>query len=271
MRNTLLPSVAAAALLAGMSAASAEPTNLTIDDVNQKTTNNANVSNYGDIDHGGGLISGNGASLSISATGAVSSLSVSSINAPEFDSIEIGTYGFDEVLSQETTNTGNITNTHTFNYLIGSGNVSGDGASVSVSALGGASAVSMSSINNQGSFFYGNQIEVGGIQQSTVNNGAITNHGGTVATGNISGDGASVSVGASGAVSSVSVSSIVDGNQYDSVLFSGDINQTTTNTGTIYNTGNVSVGNLTGQGASASVSAIGAASAVSFSTISPSY
>jgi hypothetical protein len=266
MRNTLLPSVAAAALLAGMSAVYAESIDLTIDDVNQVTSNTASVTNNGDINHNLGDISGNGASLSISATGAVSSLSVSSINAPEFNSVSIGTYGNDEVLFQSTSNSGAITNNHAFDTLTWSDDVSGDGASVSVSAIGGASAISLSSINNQARH-WGNQVEFGGIQQNTVNSGKITNNGGSLITDDITGDGASVSIGASGAVSSVSVSSIVDQNQVASVLFSADINQTTSNTGAITNTGTISVGDLSGQGASASVSAIGAASAVSFSTI----
>jgi hypothetical protein len=271
MRNyRLLTGVATVSLLAGMSAALAEPVNLTIDDVNQTTTNNANVTNNGDIDHGYNAISGNGASLSVSAAGAVSSLSVSSINSPEFDKIDVGTFNDIEIIQQETTNNGNIRNNHNNNELIGSGTVSGDGASVSVSATGGASAVSLSSINNQGGT-WGAEVDYGGIQQTTTNSGTITNNGGRIETGNITGDGASASIGASGAVSSVSVSSIVDGHQLNDVAYNADINQTTTNYGggTIQNTGTVQVGNLAGQGVSASVSAIGAASAVSFSTISP--
>jgi hypothetical protein len=264
---TLLTSVAAAALLTGLSSASAEPVDLTIDDVDQTTANFANIGNYGDIDHFGGSIGGNGASLSISATGAVSSLSVSGINAPEVDSISIGV---GETIFQSTLNNGNVLNTHGFDTQVVSGTVSGDGASVSVSATGGASAISVSSIHNQERSF-GTDISFGGIQQSTKNFGTINNQGGSITTGNITGDGASVSIGASGAVSSVSVSSVVDANMIDSVAFNADIVQTTTNynAATINNTGTVQVGNLTGHGASASVSAIGAASAVSYSAISP--
>jgi hypothetical protein len=265
MRNTLLPSVAAAALLAGMSTASAEPVDITIDNINQTTFNNADIVNYGDIDHFGNSVSGNGASLSISATGAVSSISVSGINAPELDLVSIGV---GETVSQRTSNFGDITNIHGFDGQIWSGTVSGDGASVSVSATGAASAISVSSIHNQERSF-GADISLGGIRQSTWNSGTITNYGGSITTGNITGDGASVSIGASGAISSVSVSSIVDANMMDSVTVHADIDQSTTNVGAIVNGGAVQAGSLSGHGASVSVSAIGAASAVSYSAISP--
>jgi hypothetical protein len=91
--------------------------------------------------------------------------------------------------------------------------------------------------------------------------------GGSISTGNISGDGASASISANGAVSAVSVSSIVDQSQLGNVSFTRDINQTSRNNGTVFNIGAVNTGALNGQGSSVSVSAAGAVSAVSFSTI----
>jgi hypothetical protein len=213
-----------------------------------------------------GLISGNGSSLSISATGAVSSGSASFVNAPEFDSVTVGVSGSNETVEQDTTNIGNITNTNNNNSVIDAGNVSGHGASVSVSATGAASALSVSSIANY-DVGQDQNITIGEIDQDTYNRGTILNNGGSLETDNISGKGASVSVSGSGAISAVSVSSILDAQQLGDVNVIDDISQTTTNSGNVTNVGNVTTGALTGNGASVSVSALGAASSVSFSSI----
>lgn len=262
----LLASAAVMALLADTPSAFADPVNLTTDNIIQNTSNDAKVTNNGEIKQEG-MISGDGASVSISAAGAVSSASVSSINAPEFNSISLGTNSKTGNLQQNTRNTGNVTNTNlTSGGILEPGGISGDGASVSVSATGSASAVSVSRINNPDT--YRNvDIEFGGITQNTYNGGTIQNNGGTILTDKICGDGSSASIGASGAVSSVSISSIADEQQLGKIAVTRDINQSTTNAASVTNTGVIQTGALTGQGASVSVSAIGAASAVSFSAI----
>ena len=267
MKNVrLFAGVAVMALLTGTPSAFADPVNLTIDNVNQNTSNKANVTNNGAIKQEG-VVSGNGASLSISAAGAVSSASVSSINAPEFNSISIGTNSKAGNLQQITSNTGIVANTQpTFGKGMEPNGISGDGASVSVSATGSASAVSVSRINNSDAHQNAG-IEFGGINQTTYNGGTIQNNGGTISTDKISGNGASASIEANGAVSSVSISSIVDEQQLGKITFARDINQNTANSANVANIGVIQTGALTGQGASVSVSAIGAASAVSFSTI----
>ncbi|HKJ62860.1 MAG TPA: hypothetical protein VKA94_12850, partial [Hyphomicrobiales bacterium] len=223
----LLRATAALSLLAGTSAAIADPVSLNIDDINQITTHFGTVVNYGDIDLDG-VLSGNGSSLSISATGAVSSASVSFIDAPEFDAVTIGILGNDEIIQQRTWNFGDVRNWNGFGTSVETGNVSGNGASVSVSATGAASAVSVSSIENTNANQDQN-ITFGGINQRTLNIGTVQNHGGHISTGNISGTGASVSIGGSGAVSAVSVSSILDSQQLGDVSVVADINQRTTN------------------------------------------
>ena len=264
-----LTAAATAALLAGVSAASAEPV-VKFDDVSQTTKNHANVTNNGDINHSFTSISGDGASLSISATGAVSSLSVSSIHGSEFDTIEVGTNGssFPANLFQSTSNYGGVTNNHTGNWLIDIGLVDGDGASASVSATGGVSSISVSSINTPGTYWTNSDTSFGSIKQETWNAGTVSNNGGSIWAGEIKGIGASLSIGATGAVSSVSMSGIADSDTFDTI-HAKSISQGTTNyyNASITNGGSITAGDISGVGASASVSASGAVSSVSVSNI----
>jgi threonine dehydrogenase-like Zn-dependent dehydrogenase len=107
----------------------------------------------------------------------------------------------------------------------------------------------------------------GDVEQETINKADVKNKGAIIIK-KVEGTGASVSIGASGAVSSVSASSITDTPSLTSVKVAGNITQTTKNTGSLVkNKGLVLVKKLDGAGTSASVSALGAASAVSLSSI----
>jgi len=252
-------------------AASSKVTN--IGEIDQTTTNEgaaAGISQTGNFvnkfDDSAGLdggITGNGASVSASATGAVSSVSVSSINTLGSSDIDIAT---GTSIDQDSTNTGpadfepSVENNSSIN---GTGNVSGLGASASLSSTGAVAAVSVSSINDA----QAPTTNIGNVRQDAINDGVITTSGtigSEAALGNISGKGASVSISSTGAIASLSVSSINSGTGSTAT---GNINQTATNTGNVSTTGTISAGNLSGAGASASVSTTGAASAASVSTI----
>lgn len=130
---------------------------------------------------------------------------------------------------------------------------------------------------------------IDGVRQTTKNDGdidntgiigagSINNHGWrhrhndiTVNNGYVSGKGASASVSASGAASVVSVSSIAATiNQKVDLTASGNyrsVRQYTENSGNVTNKGFIGVNSVSGNGASASISATGAASVVSVSSI----
>lgn len=246
---------------------------VTIDDIDQDTRNNpfpsfgGGVRTNGDIDNNGTIgIGGHGATLSISSIGAASSVSISGIGKRQggssLDDVTIGE------VNQVTVNRGTVTTNHNGGTGNGSGvisvtnGISGNGASIGVSASGAVSAVGISSVNNSTT---NRDITVDDVTQTTASRGQITNRGGTINVGSISGTGAGVSISATGAASQVAVSSINDAQVGDVNL--GQISQTSTNYGYVSNTGTITTGNVTGAGASVSVGAVGAASAVSFSAV----
>jgi len=216
-----------------------------------------------------GGITGDGASVSATTTGAISSVSVGSINSNGSTRVIIG-----NITQTTTTAEGHVTNDA---FLDGSdsGNVSGDGASASLSATGAVSVVSLSSIN---SAVPRPNSDVGNINQRTINNAVVMNEVGgqdvpnTVTLGNISGHGASASLSASGATSAVGFTSIGNKGAGNPSINVGNITQRTINNADVTNKGATSaavldVGNISGNGASASVSASGAVSQVSVASI----
>lgn len=277
-------------------------TNTRIGSVHQRTTNYGNVSNRGTIlNTYYGLyrgLSGNGSSVSVSATGAASAVSVSSINTGGSDTVSIGKRGR---IDQTTTN--NSWYVVNRGFIPGSywGDVSGHGASASVSATGAASSVSVSRIKSAPM----RSVTIGNVKQRTTNHAKVTNqhagrryrsryYTGTMALGDLSGTGSSASISATGAASAVSYSSLEQHYRVRNFLSIGNVHQTTTNTGDVQNSGpserrvyriysryygpgirvfsrympaGLYVGDLTGDGASASVSATGAASSVGVSKI----
>jgi hypothetical protein len=272
--------MAAATLLMGLSGALADSIKVETGNINQNTYNgHSYIENFGTVQLFGGKISGDGASVSISATGAASSVSASFIGAPEFDEVSIADYGhWAGSINQVTTNKADVTNAnlpalsyHGYGHYgyghsgMDVGRISGDGASVSVGATGAVSSVSVSSIGNTPEHSH-QDTDIGNVNQTTTNKGTILNYGGKISTGTISGDGASVSIAATGAASAVSVSSIADCQPLGHVDI-GNVSQTTQNYAPVTNIGQISTRALTGNGSSVSVSAVGAASAVSISAI----
>lgn len=244
--------------------------------VTQSTTNSGNVSNYGSLS--AGHLSGNGASVSISATGAVSSVSYSNINSGwGRDSFAVGP------VVQDTYNSGDVTNVGGANHrtretirpgrpprvtesssyrpaTLSAGHLKGAGTSASISATGAVSAASSSAISGGGDTVTFTK----SVTQGTINSGKIVNWG-TAYVGSLYGAGASVSISAMGAASSVAISKI--DNKGWMYAATGPVIQVTHNSGRVKNTGNIRAGSLYGNGSSASVSATGAASQMSVTRI----
>jgi hypothetical protein len=106
------------------------------------------------------------------------------------------------------------------------------------------------------------------VNQEAWNNSNVTVGGASVKVWGVTGPGASASIGATGALASVSESSIADHGYAGSFLASTDIRQSSINTAYVTNQGNtISVGAVTGKGASVGISAAGAVSSVSASSI----
>ena len=245
----------AAFSLTGINGASAF-SSFSVGNINQSSS-----SDSGDISNTGVLsnianVTGHGVSLSISASGAVAVVSTTFIGS-EFAGLSFGN------IVQDVDNGSDVSNSNG-GFVIGTG-LNTDGSSASASATGAVSSVSLTSILNTGA--PGTLPSFGNISQTTDNTGSIINNGGTISSGTITGNGTSISISAVGAVSSVAYTSITDSVSIAGASF-GAINQQSTNTGAITNAGTAIVDNtLTGNGASVSVSALGAGAATSFTAI----
>jgi hypothetical protein len=236
--------------------------------------NDAPVTNTGEISgpSGGPAInlSGTGASASVSATGALSAVSWTALDAAGFTSTS-----FNNIQqAPRNTNTGGgpvgVSNTLSANG-ISLGAISGDGASVSATATGAAAAVSFSTVNtaNWSGASLGSII----IQQPS-NTATVVNNGGVagISVGTISGDGASVRLGATGATAGISFSTI--GSTFiggpPGINLNGGFNQLVQNNGSVSNSGTITssgTSGLTGLGSSAVVSAVGGSAGFSWSSI----
>jgi hypothetical protein len=250
--------------------------------VYQGAQNNRAITNVGTVTTGDLAL---GASASISASAAVSSMSFSVING-EASGSAIGTAGTPSI-EQRSYNTGNVFNTTQATspaaaMLVGS---LGNGASASISASG---AVTSTSVNFNNSNFNptGQAFSFGDIQQYSTNNTAQIINAGSVSgatpillsVGSLPGTGASASISASGAVASVSYSSIAGQETAGTYLWNqsfGAVNQTALNqneappTGVnIINNGVITIGGLlTGVNSSASVGSTGAATSFAVSSV----
>jgi len=147
------------------------------------------------------------------------------------------------------------------------GDLSGNGSSVAVSATGSIAAVSYSLVNSGGPAAN----SLAGITQSSTNDNGntVTNTGGTIMAGALSGVDSSASIGATGAASSVSIAS-VNYSVPSLNSINGTVSQTTANNlgANVTNTGKITLsGPISGNGASASVSATGALSSVAFRSV----
>ena len=268
-----------------------EPVNTVVAGVGQVASNGA-----GAITNTGSITAGNlnsGAAVSVGATGAVASLNVSAIDGgmaglkinPAESVVSPAAYLLEIpalstlAIYQTATNLGAITNAGT--VLTGD---LGLGASASVSATGAATSVAFSAINSvaNGSIVLpiSSSPTAASILQTSTNSGAVSNQAVSGMSVGSLGDGASASISASGAVASFSVglnTSKINVAEGSTAFQFGGITQTATNTGAVINevipgeltrgSPALSVGPISGTGASASISASGAVASVSFSSI----
>lgn len=259
-------SIAALSMSSALSGGSGTPVWATaLGGVIQNSTNNAPVSNTALMTSGG--LTGVGSSAAITATGAGATVSVASLSDTSNPALLVGTIG------QMVTHTGGPIGNQGFLTV---GGALAAGASASVSAVGAQGAVSVSSINGD-SFSTPN---FNSISQVITNGPAGVGSGGNVtntllapgvtpglSVGNLSGSGASVSVAATGAAASVSYS-FVNTTAWSATLVNG-ITQSVGNAGLASNDASVgiSVGDISGRGASVRASATGSIAAISLTSI----
>jgi hypothetical protein len=259
--------------------------------VTQDATNQGDITNLGTLGFSLGssevVTLGNGASASISASGAVSSISHISYGIVNTNPAtpEIG------ATTQLSVNLGTVENG---GAMTGSNTVtlSGDGASVSISASGAVASISSTfngaTLAGESTYSYGNidqtatnGAEGQGVPISPAVTNTNTNQEVGLALGNLSGNGASASISASGAVASIAftlnntvtlatpapAAAIVP-----IVVSYGTITQEAKNYGDITNiAGTLSIGSIVGEGASASSSASGSVASFSVASITSDY
>lgn len=242
------------------------------------------VFNIGAI--GAGSITGNGAAAAVAASGATSSVSVTTVDTAQGGLFASGDSNA-AILAvvQGTANFAPIVNIGLI-ALGSNGAISGDGASAVIAASGATSSVSVTNINSVD----GSDTLIGAVGQGTFNGGVavilpgagvvfladsspIFNTGLIVAGGGVTGAGATAAVQASGATSSVSVANVAGDFQNPfavSTTLIGVVGQVTQNFGSVTNFGVILLGNgdISGNGATAAVSASGAVSSVSVSNVS---
>jgi len=267
-RQYLYCGVASATLVMASSGAFAQ----TI--VNQSASNSSAVSNplqgTNTITFGSGGLGTSlsaGASASVSATGAVTSTSVTGINS-NFSN-PFGGFG---AVSQDPLNSGAILNNGSI--FSGTGGTAASGSSLSIGAAGSVASFSVLGV---GSINFTAVPLVGDIRQGTTvgqpsgaNAGSVGNTGQiTAPLLDLTGTGAAASVSAIGSQGSVSVGAL-GATSFTGTAF-GNITQTIQNAsapGTVTNTvGGIWIGSLGGDGSSASATATGAAASISFSYV----
>jgi len=217
----------------------------------------------------GTLATGAGSTASVSATGALSAVSVTGIDTTP-NTNTFAPPAFTSTVTQTSANNDTVTNTL---GTVSNGAGLGIGASASVSATGSAASFS-ESFNN------GNTVSTstvtGLVTQGSTNVSAATvlNDAGTIAVGDAMAQGSAASVSATGSLASVGFSDI-GSTTVNSFKLTGGVDQGKTNpvtnaasvkngTATTANPA-ITVGGGIGQGASASVAATGVAAAVSIS------
>jgi hypothetical protein len=222
----------------------------------QVASNGATILNTGVISMG--RIHGTGIPVSISATGAVASNSITNVNmalASGRNSISVD--------SQSAWNSGAVLNSGKVTMY---GGIKGTANSVTISATGAAAA---NSITNVKSGAAANSISVAG--QTAENHGDVTNarmqkHAPAQIKvyGGIKGSGNSVTVSATGAAAANSVTNVAAGSLSNTI----DVkHQSASNDGDILNKGSISLGKISGDVNSVSVSATGAVAANSITSV----
>ena len=224
--------------------------------------NQASTITTGDL---GFMTVGAGASVSSSATGAAASIGLTVLESTPVGAATVTFAAIDQTATNATA--GGVTDVNT---TLNVGVLKGNGSSASVSATGAIASISATSINS--SEF---PLVTGTIKQTATNGNVTTispiNNTGAInqtGAGGLSGIGSSVGISATGAAASVSVASINDGAVASPTL--GATTQSATNFAgsTIANTGTITLaGPISGNGASASISATGAGAFVSFRSV----
>ncbi|MGH6670517.1 MAG: hypothetical protein ACRECV_00905 [Xanthobacteraceae bacterium] len=260
--------MAAAALLGASSGAWAQMV------VRQLSVNTAKVTNGTDglvfhnpdtINLAGGNL-GIGASVLVGASGAVSAKEVSGIDTSSGFVLPTGGFGH---VTQAAINSGAISDVG----VITDGGSLSDGASASISATGAAASLSLTGVDISSPAAQ-TSTTVGNVLQGAVNHlGTVSNIARSFSVGDLSGNGASASITATGAIASVGISFI--GENGAPTIWSpstiGNILQLTFNDASISNsviaTASMQVGTLSGDAASARISASGAIAAVSLMSV----
>ncbi|MCO5730500.1 hypothetical protein [Rhizobium sp. SSA_523] len=231
--------------------------NFTMGDVDQRADNAGRVSNLVQ-DVAVQSLQGAASSVSVSATGASNGVSQNFVSA----SLPAGTYLQTGNVSQDASNYATVSN------QIGAGSVTagtvgGNGASVSVSASGASNGVSTVLIDSAGKAAF----LTGAVNQAATNTGVIVNSATDVATGDVTGTGASVSVGATGASNAHSLV-VMGSNDPNVAAINLGLTQVSENSGSVVNhVSTISVGNVVGAAASVSASATGASSSQTVANI----
>lgn len=259
----------ASAGVGGAVIASSSVTGSAFDDVTNTVTNEGSVTTRdATLDVSAGDVSGLAASGSIGAAGATASVSSSVIDSSESSGATFGD------VTSNVTNEGVVSTDDATLTATGS-DVSGIGASLSISALGASAGASTAVVggvdNTHGTFGVVDQTVTN--EQTVEVNDPFLNLG--VGDGNLAGIAASASIGATGAAASAGSSTISSTNTEGATFASIDqtVEGETTGsrgvrvTGTA-NTDDLVVGEIGGFGASASVAATGATANVSSTWIS---
>ncbi|MGY6697958.1 MAG: beta strand repeat-containing protein [Roseinatronobacter sp.] len=200
-------------------------------------------------------LQGAGSSVSSSATGAAVAVNLRAVNANSFGTTALDTIG---AVSQEATNIGVVDNR---DYTLRLGAVSGSGASAGVGATGVSASVSLLSIDST----YGG-LTIGNIGQTVSQEGNAVDTGGGVATGPVSGIGASVSRSVTGAAASVGETMIggtATGSTFGTITQAASLDGTGFKARSIGGNNDPSTGIVSGAGASVGASVGGARVGVS--------
>lgn len=200
---------------------------------------------------------GTGVGISISATGAVTSVSTlaDGLNVPGADT----TYG--DIVQTATNHEGAAIST---NGELVAGDLANDYTSASISATGAASSVSWTNISNTSTDTPGKPTYGDITQTSTSEAGTSISLSGSVTVNNLTGRGASATANVTGASATVSVANLNSAAAMGDIT-TGTITQSANATGAaLSNTASVHVLGDMGPQTSATVNTVGSVTAVSF-------
>ena len=240
--------------------------------VTQSANNMGSVSTYSSGSIVNGALRGDGASLSVGASGATASVGATFVGASSVAGGAFGNVTQTSINSPDTFGTPAVVD-NTGSFVLG-GPLLRAGANSSMRATGAAASVSIAQISTAGAE---GSFTIGAIDQTAGNSGSLIKNGsygvttgsmysGLVAVGDLLGAGSSASVGATGAVASVGSSSI--GAATGGTMVLGTVTQNVTNTDSmIANFGAIGAGALSGTASSASLGASGAVASVGMSSI----